>query len=93
VRQARAQSSQVEDKRPTERLVQPIVPEFAMKLNLSEHGKNRSDNRTRWHGENNPHHCCHPVLAVAAESAAQKSSFQPGPKETVEVIEFKFSGK
>ena len=35
----------------------------------------------------------HPVLASAAESAAQKSTFQPGAKETVEVIEFKFGGK
>jgi membrane protein involved in colicin uptake len=35
----------------------------------------------------------HPVLAAAAESAALKSTFQPGPKETIEVLEFRFSGK
>jgi TonB family protein len=87
-----AQSSQIEEKRPAKRLVQPIVPEFATKLNLS--GTVRIEvtiapdgtvKRTRILGG-------HPVLASAAESAAQKSSFQPGPKETIEVIEFKFSG-
>jgi TonB family protein len=73
--------------------VQPIIPEFATKLNLTgtvkievtiaSDGTVRS---TRILGG-------HPVLAAAAESAAQKSTFQPGPRETVEVIEFKFSGK
>jgi TonB family protein len=87
-----AQSSQVEDKRPVKRLVQPIVPELATKLNLSGTVKIEVTiapdgvvKTTRIIGG-------HPVLASAAESAAQKSTFQPGPKETVEVIEFKFSG-
>jgi TonB family protein len=88
-----AQSSQIEDKRPAKRLVQPIVPEFATKLNLSGTVKievtiapDGTVKSTRIIGG-------HPVLAAAAESAAQKSTFQPGPKETVEVIEFRFSGK
>jgi TonB family protein len=33
----------------------------------------------------------HPVLAAEAEKAAMESEFEPGPKETTEVIEFKFS--
>jgi TonB family protein len=88
-----AQSGQVEEKRSVERLVQPIVPEFATKLNLTgtvkievtiaSDGTVRS---TRILGG-------HPVLASAAESAAQKSTFQPGPRETTEIIECKFSGK
>jgi TonB family protein len=88
-----AQSSEVEDKRPVKRLVQPIVPEFATRLNLAGTVKievtiapDGTVKRTRIVGG-------HPVLASVAESAAQKSTFQPGPKETVEVIEFKFSGK
>jgi TonB family protein len=88
-----AQSGQIEEKRPVKRLVQPIVPEFATKLNLSGTVKievtiapDGTVRTTRIVGG-------HPVLAAAAESAAQKSSFQPGPKETVEIIEFKFSGK
>jgi TonB family protein len=88
-----AQSSQIEEKRPVKRLVQPIIPEFATKLNLTGTVKievkiapDGTVKTTRIIGG-------HPVLASAAESAAQKSSFQPGPKETVEVIEFRFSGK
>ena len=66
------------------------MPELARKLNLS--GAVRVEvviapdgtvKRTRVIGG-------HPVLAAEAESAAQKSTFQPGPKETVEIIEFKF---
>jgi hypothetical protein len=32
----------------------------------------------------------HPLLAAEAERAAQKSTFEPGPRETMETIEFKF---
>jgi TonB family protein len=85
-----AQPSQVEEKRQVKRLVQPIVPELATKLNLRGTVKievtiapDGTVKTTRIIGG-------HPVLASAAESAAQKSTFQPGPKETVEVIEFKF---
>ena len=88
-----AQSTQIEEKRPAKRLVQPTIPEFATKLNLSGTVKievtiapDGTVKTTRIVGG-------HPVLAAAAESAALKSSFQPGPKETVEVIEFRFAGK
>ena len=91
--QVGAQSSAVEEKRPVKRMVQPVIPEFATKLNLSGAVKievtiapDGTVKSTRIVGG-------HPVLAAAAESAAQKSTFQPGPKETVEVIEFRFSGK
>ena len=33
----------------------------------------------------------HPVLATEAEKAAKQTEFEPGPRETVEVLEFKFS--
>jgi len=33
----------------------------------------------------------HPLLAQDAERAALSSTFEPGPKETIETIEFKFS--
>jgi outer membrane biosynthesis protein TonB len=32
----------------------------------------------------------HPVLAAEAEKAAQKTTFEKGSRETIEVIEFKF---
>ena len=33
----------------------------------------------------------HPVLAAEAEKAAMQSEFEPGPKETTEVIDFRFN--
>jgi TonB family protein len=88
-----AQSSQIEEKRPVKRLVQPVIPEIATRLNLSGAVKievtiapDGTVKSTRIIGG-------HPVLGSAAESAAQKCTFQPGGEETVEVIEFKFSGK
>jgi TonB family protein len=88
-----AQPGQIEEKRPIKRLVQSTIPEFATKLNLSGTAKievtiapDGTVKTTRILGG-------HPVLASAAETAAQKSTFEPAPKETTEVIEFKFSGK
>jgi TonB family protein len=90
--QLRAQSiPSVEEKRPVKHLVQPVITELAKKLNLTGTVKievtiapDGTVKRTRVIGG-------HPVLAYEAERAAEKSSFQPGPRETTEVIEFKFS--
>ena len=79
-----------EAKRQVKRLLTPQYPELAKKLNLS--GTVRIEvtiapdgavKHTRVLGG-------HPLLAASAEEAAQKSSFEPGPKETTEIIEFKF---
>jgi TonB family protein len=88
---AGAQSSAPsEAKRQVKRLLTPQYPELAKKLNLS--GTVRIEvtiapdgtvKHTRILGG-------HPLLAASAEEAAQKSTFDPGPKETTEVIEFKF---
>jgi len=88
---ASAQStSPSEAKRQAKRLLTPQYQELAKKLNLS--GTVRIEvtispdgtvKHTRVLGG-------HPLLAASAEEAAQKSSFEPGPKETTEVIEFKF---
>jgi TonB family protein len=88
---AGAQStSPSEAKRQAKRLLTPQYPELAKKLNLS--GAVRIEviiapdgtvKHTRVLGG-------HPLLAASAEEAAQKSTFEPGPKETTEVIEFKF---
>jgi TonB family protein len=79
-----------EAKRPAKRLLTPLYPELAKKLNLSGTvrvevtiGLDGTVKRTRVLGG-------HPLLAASAEQAAQKSTFEPGPKETIEVIEFKF---
>ena len=88
---AGAQSiSPSEAKRQVKRLLTPQYPELAKRLNLSGTvrievtiGPDGTVKRTRILGG-------HPLLAASAEEAAQKSTFEPGPKETTEVIEFKF---
>src|SRR5262249_23391401 len=84
----RAQSG--EDRRPAKHLVTPVVPELAKRLSLSGTVRievvvapNGTVKRTRVIGG-------HPVLAVEAERAAQKSTFEAGPRETIEIIDFKF---
>lgn len=80
-----------ETKRKVKFMGRPVYPDLARKLNLtgvvkievviSADGKVK---RTRIIGG-------HPVLATEAERAAQMSEFEPGPKETTEVIDFKFT--
>jgi TonB family protein len=81
----------VVERRPVKNLVQPTLPDFAKKFKLSGTVRievtiapNGNVKNTRVLGG-------HPVLAAEAERAAQKSTFEPGPKETIEVIEFRFS--
>jgi TonB family protein len=88
---ADAQSSAPsEAKRQAKHLMTPQYPELARKLNLSGSvrievtiGQDGTVKRTRVLGG-------HPLLAAAAQEAAQKSAFEPGPKDTIEIIEFKF---
>jgi TonB family protein len=77
-------------RRPVRHLVTPTYPDLARKLNLTGTarievtiGPDGSVKHTRVLGG-------HPVLAAEAERAAEKSTFEPGASETVEVIEFKF---
>ena len=86
-----AQTATVEEKRRAKNLVQPNVSQLARKLNLSGSvkieitiAKDGTVKRTRVLGG-------HPLLAQDAERAALGSTFEPGPQETVETIEFKFS--
>jgi TonB family protein len=79
-----------EAKRQAKRLMTPQYPQLAKKLNLSGTvrievtiAQDGTVKHTRVLGG-------HPLLAASAEEAAQKSTFEPGPKETIETIEFKF---
>jgi TonB family protein len=81
----------VVERRPIKNLVQPTLPDFAKKFKLAGTVRievtiapNGTVKNTRILGG-------HPVLAAEAEKAAQRSTFEPGPKETTEVIEFRFS--
>jgi TonB family protein len=91
---ARAQSEEVPgSKRHVKFLAKPAYPDLAKKLNLAGTvkvevlvGPDGKVKRTRILGG-------HPVLAAEAEKAATQSEFDPGPKETTEVIEFKFGAQ
>lgn len=88
----RAQDGDVSaSRRKVKSLGRPQYPDLARKLNLSGVVKveviiapDGKVKRTRVVGG-------HPVLAPEAERAAQQSEFEPGPRETTEIIEFKFS--
>ena len=90
----RAQIAEIpESRRKVRTLVKPQYPELAKKLSLSglvkievTIGADGKVKRTHIVGG-------HPVLATEAEKAAMQSEFEPGPKETTEVIEFKFSAQ
>ena len=81
----------VGSKRKVKSMGRPMYPDLAKKLNLSGVvkveviiGADGKVKKTRIVGG-------HPVLAPEAERAAMQSEFEPGPRETTEVIEFKFA--
>jgi TonB family protein len=88
-----AQDSPTETKRKVKTRVAPEYPAIAKQLSLA--GRVRvetavaADGRvisTKVLGGN-------PVLASSAQDAIKKWRFEPGPKDTVEVIEVDFAGK
>ena len=89
---SRAQSvDSSETRRKVRTLGKPVYPDLARKMNLSGVvkievviGADGKVRRTRVIGG-------HPLLVTEAEKAAQQSEFEPGPKETMEIIEFKFT--
>ena len=87
----RGQSDSNEGKRKVKVLAKPLYPDLARKLSLS--GIVRVEVTIGADGRVKRTHVLggHPVLAVEAEKAAQASEFEPGPRETSEVIEFKFT--
>ncbi len=80
-----------EARRKVKVLAKPQYSELARKLNLS--GVVKIEVTIGPDGKVKKTHILggHPVLATDAEKAAMESEFEPGPKETTEVIEFKFS--
>lgn len=88
----RAQIAELpESKRKVRVLAKPQYPELARKLNLA--GVVKIEVAVGTDGRVKRTHIVggHPVLAAEAERAAMQSEFEPGPKETSEVIEFRFS--
>lgn len=80
-------------KRRVKVMGKPQYPDLAKKLNLSGVVKievtisaDGKVKRTRIIGG-------HPVLAPEAEKAALQCEFEPGPRETSEIIEFRFGAQ
>jgi TonB family protein len=77
-------------KRRVKVMGKPQYPDLAKKLNLT--GVVKIEVTIGTDGKVKRTHVIggHPVLATEAEKAAMQSEFEPGPKETSEIIEFKF---
>ena len=77
-------------KRKVRVMGKPQYPELAKKLNLT--GVVKIEVTIGTDGKVKRTHVVggHPVLATEAERAAMQSEFEPGPRETTEVIEFRF---
>ncbi|MGB8475617.1 MAG: energy transducer TonB [Candidatus Acidiferrum sp.] len=89
---ARAQTEVIPGARRKVRVLgKPQYPELARKMNLS--GVVKIEVTIEPNGKVKRTHIVggHPLFAAEAERAAMQSEFEPGPKETTEVIEFKFS--
>jgi TonB family protein len=87
----RAQSGDaVQEKRQIKNMVQPNIPDLAKKMNLS--GTVRIEVVIAPNGTVKTSKVLggHPLLAQEGQHASEKSTFVPGPRETTEVIEFKF---
>lgn len=80
-------------KRKVKSLGRPQYSDLAKKLNLS--GTVKVEVTVGADGKVKRTHVLggHPVLAVEAEKAAMQSEFEAGPRETTEVIEFKFGNQ
>lgn len=70
--------------------VAPLYPDLAKKMNV--HGKVRLEVTVSPDGKVKSIRPVggHPLLASAAQSAVQQWKFEPGPKETVQIVECNF---
>jgi TonB family protein len=78
-------------KRKVRAMGKPQYPDLARKLNLA--GVVKVEVTIGTDGKVKRTHVVggHPVFATEAEKAAMQSEFEPGPRETSEIIEFRFS--
>ena len=86
----RAQSAGTDAPRRIKSAVRPEYSPLAKRLNLS--GTVRVEVQIAPDGKVNKARVVggHPVLGIDAEQAALKTVFEPGPRETTQIIEFRF---
>jgi TonB family protein len=87
---SRAQATSVETPRKIKEAFKPECPELAKRLHLS--GVVRVEVHIAPDGKVTKARVVggHPVLAENAEKAAMLTRFEPGPKESTQVVEFRF---
>ena len=70
--------------------VTPVYPELAKHMNV--HGRVRLEVKVTPEGKVKSIHILggHPLLSAAAQRAVEQWRFEPGPKETTQVVEVNF---
>ncbi|HUJ41759.1 MAG TPA: energy transducer TonB [Candidatus Acidoferrales bacterium] len=79
-----------EVKRKVKTQLNPVYPELARRLNV--HGRVRLQVTVEPDGSVKAVHVLggHPVLVGVSQEAVKQWKFEPGPKETTQIIEFNF---
>ena len=79
-----------EEARKVKNEVTPVYPELARHMNV--HGKVRLEVRVASDGKVKGIHILggHPLLSAAAQRAVEQWRFEPGPKETTQIVEVNF---
>ncbi len=90
---ATAQDSLTETKRKVKTKVMPEYPAIAKQLNLVGKVKIETAVSADGHVISTKVLGGNPVLASSAQDAVKKWRFEPGPKDTIEVVEVDFAGK
>jgi TonB family protein len=90
---ATAQDSAGETKRKVKTKVVPEYPAIAKQLSLTGKVRVETTVSADGHVTNTRIIGGNPVLASSAQDAIKKWRFEPGPKDTVEVIEIDFAAK
>jgi TonB family protein len=90
---ATAQDSPTETKRKVKTRVVPEYPAIAKQLNLAGKVKIETTVAADGHVINTRIIGGNPVLANSAQDAVKKWRFEPGPKDTIEVVEVDFAVK
>jgi TonB family protein len=93
VRKASAQDSSDEAKRKVRTKVTPEYPALARQMNVTGKVKIEATIAADGHVISTRVVGGSPLLVNAALDALKKWRFEPGPKDTTEIIEFEFSGQ
>jgi TonB family protein len=89
-RQVLRSQESTEVKRKVKTQISPVYPDLAKRMNI--HGKVRLEVTVAPDGSVKSIHCLggHPLLATASQDAVRYWKFEPGPKETTQIVEVNF---